>query len=407
LKTGRLLLLLAFVFTPMLGLTQSAAADTGFAIEDVEFQYQFADKLQISASIQEADQLQQLTLLVEPEQQELRQFQVSPGQQANVTIDLTSNSIAPFCRVYFWFKAELKDGTIVTSPSYWFDYFDNRFDWMSDTSNLFQIYWSNGDASYGQVLQQVARSGLERATQLLPVVPNIPIEIYVYPDETTLQSVLNLAAQPWVNGHTYLETNRILIAESSPIEDTTDIERTIPHELMHLLQFQLTGQNYAKAPAWLLEGLAVQSELYANPEHKRGLEDALQAGTLQPLANLCAGVSQETNQSYIDYAHSSTVVNYLQKQYGSEVFITLLQNAAAGMECEANIVSVLGISSQQLEKDWENSQLVNSGATLPRQTSNLLWVLLPTLLVLAGVIVLLMRRRHQKAERKEENGNAD
>lgn len=404
-KAWRFFFFFALLLTPLLGLPQSASADTGFAIEDVGFQYKFADKLQISASIQAVEKLQTLTLLIEAEQQELRQFQITPGEQIDASIDLSTNSFVPFSRIYFWFKAELSDGTIVTSPSYWFDYSDNRFEWKNDSSKLFHIYWVNGDASYGQEVQQVARSGLERATQLLPVVPNIPIEVYVYPDEATLQSVMNLAAQSWINGHTYLEANRVLVAETNSLDDTTDIERTIPHELMHLLQFQITGQNYAKAPVWLLEGLATQSELYANADRQRLLEEALQKGTLQPLADLCVAMPQEANQVSLSYAQSASVVSYLQNQYGNQVLLAMLQNAANGLECEANISAVLGVSAQQLDSTWKNSLVESTGSTNTADLGRILWIAIPTLLVLAGVMILLRRRKHSRMH-QDENGNA-
>ena len=272
-KLLRLVFCSLVVICTVLGVNHKVNAEQGFNPEDVVYSYEFGDSLTVSATIQKPETIKSLTLVIEPDKQNSRQIPILINSDPKVEInyDLKTNPLDPFSRVYFWFEAELTDGSVTTSPSYWFDYIDNRFEWKSNSTSLFNIFWVNGDAGYGQTLQQVARSGLERATQLVPVVPEIPIEIYVYPEESALKTVLSLDAQSWVNGHTFLTGNRILVVDAPPLDNVTDIERTIPHEIMHLLQFQIMGSNYGLAPVWLTEGLASQTELYANTDFERVL----------------------------------------------------------------------------------------------------------------------------------------
>jgi hypothetical protein len=367
-------------------------------IENVLIDYNFAKNLHISASVAPSFDIKNVSIILGPDNQQTRQVQtiISAGNLIDVTYDLSTSGFIPFSRIYYWFEVELKDGTISTSPSYWFDYLDNRFTWKSSESNLFKIFWVTGDAAYGQKLQQVARSGLERATLLLPVVPATPIQIYVYPDESSLQTVLTINSKDWVNGHTILGSNRILVADNQPADDLTDLERTIPHEIMHLIQYQVTGENYKNSPAWLLEGLSTQTELYPNPDRERELTRAIADQTLKPLSELCSGLAQDPSQVFIDYAHSSAIVGYVQQKYGNQVFLTMLNNASSGMDCANNTLSSLGISIQQLDSDWQNSLKTRNSLFTSFQLSAVLWIAIPIVLLLTGLIILLRRRKASK-----------
>ncbi len=399
LKLVRVFLILGFFSILFFGLSNIVSANDSLVVENVEFSYTFAETLDISALIPESNAIENLTIVIEPENQQARQIQAVINKDHTIisTLDLQTNAFVPFTRIYVWFEAEMNNGVIVNSPSYWFDYLDNRFDWKSNSSNLFNIFWVNGDSAYGQKCQQIARAGLERATQLLPVIPQTPVEIYIYPDETSLQSVFTLDSQIWVNGHAFLNANRILVADTQPLEDITDIERTIPHEIMHLLQFQVTGTNYQLAPSWLTEGLSTQTELYANPEYQRKLTDGLQNNSLTPLSNLCSGLPPDSAHLIVDYAQSSSVVEYIQRQFGNQVFLTMLQNASSGMDCEKNTFSSLGISIQQLERDWRDSMLNKNSGNSSNKISSILWIGIPVVLLITGVCILIIRRKKLKA----------
>jgi hypothetical protein len=399
LKPLNLILSFLVVICAGLSLNTTASADQSFNPEEVVYKYEFGNSLSISATIPQPQDIKNLTIVIEPEDQQSRQVQVliNSNQKVDATYDLRTNALDPFSRVYFWFEAELSDGSILTSPSYWFDYIDNRFEWKSNSTSLFEIFWVNGDAGYGQILQRVARSGLERATQLLPVVPEIPINIYVYPDEVSLKSVLTPDSHTWVNGHTYLSANRILVADAPPLDNVTDIERTIPHELMHLLQYQVMGNNYGHAPLWLTEGLSAQTELYANTDYERVLSQAIENKSLRPISELCLGISKESSLAIIDYAQSSSYIDFIQQNYGNQVFLKMLQDSATGMDCDKTVSTSLGIPLQQLETNWNNAHSGEKPTLSPSQISTILWVAIPAVLLLAGVIVLILRQKaHQQ-----------
>jgi hypothetical protein len=379
------------------------SAEDSLEITNVTHTYVFGSELTINATLPHPELIRSITLVIQPDSQQSRQVEVNVSAAGEIVTryDLATNGFDPFTRIYFWFEAEMSDGSINSSSSYWFDYGDNRFEWKSNSTNLFTIFWTEGDTSYGQKLQFIARSGLERSTQLLPVVPFLPVEIYVYPNTSSMQSVLSLDSQSWVNGHTFVNSNKILIVDSAPLADTTDLERTLPHETMHLLQYQIMSTSYANAPTWLLEGLATQSELYPNPDLEREFSSAQKADALLSFSDLCHGYPDDANLATLAYAQSSSFVAYIQRTYGNQVFPAFLQNAVNGLDCEQNVKSTLGITLSQVELDWQASLDSSSKNALPAIYQWLLWIGIPVLILLTGLIILNIRKRQVSMSQEE------
>ncbi len=381
----------------------SVSGDNSLEISNVTHAYEFGSELTITANLPQPELIRNMTLIIQPDSQQTRQVEVfvSAGGGILTQYDLTTNGFDPFTRIYFWFEAEMSDGSISSSSSYWFDYIDNRFAWKSNSTNLFTIFWTEGDTSYGQKLQSIARSGLEKSTQLLPVVPILPVEIYIYPNSSSMQSVLSLDSQSWVNGHTFINSNKILVADSPPLADTTDLERTIPHETMHLLQYQIMSTSYSNAPAWLLEGLATQSELYANPDLEREFSSAQKADTLLSFGDLCHGFPNDANLATLAYAQSSSFVAYIQRTYGNQVFPVFLQNAANGLDCEQNVKSSLGITLSQVELDWKTSIISSSNPSASPPYQLMMWIGIPLLLIITGFLIFNYRKRQVNISQEE------
>ena len=373
----------------------NVSGEDSLEITNVAHTYEFGNELTITGFLPHPELIRNITLVIQPDSQQSRQVELTPSAAGEIVTqyDLTTNGFNPFTRIYFWFEAEMSDGAISSSSSYWFDYNDNRFEWKSSSTNLFNIFWTEGDTAFGQKLQSIARSGLERSTQLLPVVPILPVEVYVYPNTSSMQSVLSLDSQSWVNGHTFIQSNKILVADSPSLEDTTDLERNIPHEIMHLLQYQLMSTSYSNAPTWLLEGLATQSELYANSELERAFVTAQKEGSLLSFGDLCHGFPNDANVATVAYAQSSSLVAYIQRTYGNQVFPVFLQNAASGLDCEQNVKSTLGITLQQVELDWQATLDTTGKKPMPAAYQLALWIGIPLLVLFTALLIRNFRKR--------------
>jgi len=368
-------------------------------VTEVFSAYSFGSTLQINAHLVDEIQPVVIYIVLQPEGQTSRQVKVvtSGNNEISFTYDLQQDPLKPFSRIYFWYQFELPDGTVQTSPSYWFDYADNRYEWKNTSTNLFEVYWTEGEAAFGQKIQDIARQGLERATQILPVAPTLPIRIYVYPDADSLQDTLISTHQQWVAGHASPELGVILVSNGSDQANLLDLERQISHELMHILQYQVTGSAYQNAPAWLLEGLASYSQTYPDPDSDRILSAAYASHTLLSLDDMCQSFPIDAVEANIGYAQAGSVVEYMEDHFGAQVFPRILARAGDGLSCSQLLEETIGLSTTQLEEDWKIATFEDYKGS----DNNHFWVLLVLIAIVVMIVVIIMlrdlRRRKQKS----------
>lgn len=365
-------------------------------VTNVASTYHFGTDLTINGQVESKSNPDSILLILQPEKQSSRQipFQINADDTFTVTYDLTADPLKPFSRIYYWFQVEEPDGSIVSSPSYWFDYFDNRFTWNMLESKLFRVFWTGDDSFYGQVIHDIAKSGLEKATQILPVAPELPISIYVYPDTISLKEGLSSSSQEWVAGHASPEVGVVLVSKSADGSSALDLERQIPHELMHILQYQVTGEDYKNAPAWFLEGLATYSETYPNPDLDRILKDAQTRGTLIPFDTLCQVFPVQASEASIAYAQSLSFIKFLEANYGSSLFNEILDLSKSGVSCDQIIKQSTGISTEKLTSNWVASTFPGSNSQNGLPTKYVLYILLAVIVVV--VVIILIREITRK-----------
>jgi hypothetical protein len=387
------LLLCSLMLLPV----SSVRAQSEEPVTQVQVDYQFGSSIQVVARILNAAQYSSILLILQPDGQSSRQLKIIPAADGSVAInyDLTIDPLRPFARVYYWFELTSLDGSSVTTPSYWFDYLDDRYQWVSSETDLFHLYWVDGAESFGQKVQEIATEGLKASTNLLPVTPDFPLSIYVYPDVDALQQALTLTGQPWTVGHASPDIGVLLVSNGSQSAELIEMERQIPHELMHVLEYKLAGASYSAIPAWLNEGLATSVELYPDPDLQRVLNDAQTSGSLLPMASLCDGFPQDAKTAQLAYAQSASFVNYLNGRFGSPIFTQLIENAASGQTCANAVNSAADVPLDQLEKDWIASTFT---VTTP-VNYGFLAVIIAVGVLLVIMVIFLLRKRHT-AERK-------
>jgi hypothetical protein len=376
-------------------------SNTVTELTNVQTQYQFGDSLSVQAHYDFPTDLRQAVLHFQTATGSSSQFPITISSDGLLQsqISLTDQIFLPFSRVYYWFTLTNKVGTSFTSPSYWFDYVDNRFVWQSNQTKWFNIFWVNGDVSYGEKLQQIALSGLKTATQTLPVTPNLPISIYVYPNAQNVQEILTNTNPDWVAGEAFPQVNLILVSASSDLNSTQDLERQIPHEFTHLLEYSLTRQNYSGSPSWLLEGLATNAETYPNSDYSRILQKAGKSQSLIPMDQLCHSFSPDAEKAALSYAQSSSFVQYLTATYGNEKLMQLLQTPGSGLDCSQLVDNIYGVSLDSLDSNWQKTTF-----TQPAINNDIFqyWPILAVLIIL--IVIAVFWRRYSLKKRENKNG---
>jgi hypothetical protein len=306
-------------------------------------------------------------------------------QTALAEQDLRLTAIPPFSQIAYWWQVDLEDGTSTTTVPTSFDYTDNRFDWQSLHSGEVTVHWVAGDTIFGQSVLDIALGAQDTLERKLLPAGLAALDVYVYPTVEDLRSGLLLGGQAWTGGHAEPSLGVVLVSAAPSSEGILSLERSLPHELTHILLYQRMDGAYSKLPTWLNEGLATLAEGDPDPSYRLALEEAVRLGDYLPLTSLCAPFPSSSAAARLAYAESASIVQYLQDVYGIGAINALLDAYQEGSTtCTGGIQRVLGRSADQLEAEWIRASFHGS------EPFEVLRPLLPWLILVLPIMILVV-----------------
>ena len=374
-----------FVLITNLGFFQPMAPERdSVEINRLEASYHFGEEITFHAQITPLDHVMGAYLFLQPTGDQTRTEKIVPGLdgQINFFYDLTQKPIRPFTKITYWLQAVLDQGSPISSDKLSFDYEDNRFAWQQLDGGNFQVRWITGDMVFGQAILNAAQRGLRSAVSILPAALPIPTKIYVYPNATDLQGA-SLDHQSWAAGHAMVDLGTISISIAPGAEQEIELDRQIPHELMHILTYQAAGDSYQRLPVWFTEGTASLAETTPNPDYQSALNQAVASRTLIPFASLCNAFPSDASGAFLSYAQSASFIRFIREKYGTPALQKMITGYQNGLGCEDGVNAALGSSLEQLDHRWQQeTQGVDTGSLAiqnlsPYLISGLLLIFLP------------------------------
>ena len=390
LLTGSAALIL-WIFIPF----QAIFAQAGVFTSDV--QYNFAESILFSGNYSGDEQVISGTLFFQIEGEEgTRQgeLRIQPGNQVEFQYNLADDPIRAFSTIKYWFELDLDNGQTFSSPHETLQFEDNRFDWQERETEKFHLRWYEGDTGFAQSALDVAEQGLGNAQNLVPFTLKEPVELYAYGNAVEMRTALQSFGKKWTGSHANPDLAVMMLSLPPGPEQRLEMERQIPHELMHILLYQNMGQGYANLPVWLNEGLASIAELYPNPDYLVLLEKAQEKDSLPSIQSLCRSFPRDASGAYLAYAQAASFTRYLHQQYGSSLLQQLIKNYQDGLNCQRGIEATYDLTLAQLERQWRQDVLGEN--VYQSAFNNLLpwFVLLGIVLLLPfGLLLAGMRKR--------------
>ena len=195
----------------------------------------------------------------------------------------------------------------------------------------------------------LAEQALERLSAKYQFKPKGPILVEVFPKHDDF--AVRTLGLPGMIGALGACFGRVVTMDSPKARPpgTFNWGATLWHEMAHVITLQMSN---ARVPRWLTEGISVWEEKQARPEWGRDQDlmfaEALEKGQALSVRDLNSGFSSPQLIS-MAYFEASLLVDHLVTAYGQPAMFALLRSYGAGLETEAAIKAVYGVTPDQLQ----------------------------------------------------------
>ena len=262
---------------------------------------------------------------------------------------LKTGGMPPGTLVEYWWSIINANGQEYVTQHEQLSYDDDRYHWRSLTEGDISLYWYYGNDAFAQELMQAAQVAITKLAEDTGAALDEPVRVYIYASSTDLRGAM-IYPQEWAGGVAYTRDNAIAIGISPQNMDWG--KRAIVHELAHLVTHQMTSNPYSSIPTWLNEGISMYAEGEMQPVYLSYLAMAVAQDSLFSVRSLASPFSADADKSYLSYAQSLSLVEFLIQEYGQEKIHSLLDVFRQGSTYDDAFISVYGFDMDGLNTLW-------------------------------------------------------
>ena len=350
--------LLLFLTALLMGGFLPALAQEEITVTSNRMEYTFSERLTFHLQAHSESEIEEVILFYKyglngVANRRLPEF--DPGQEitAEHVERLERGEIPPGSEVEVYWRIEDAAGHRLQTEPITFTYMDDRFDWQQLARGKVTLYWYDADHDVGQRLLESALDSLARLEERIGIGPGQPIKIIVYQNKEEMEGALAFRGQVF---EAHITTLGVVVAPDIVLLHGThaDVDRTIAHELTHVVVGVATENPYNDIPAWLNEGLAMYNEGDLRGGNQTALEAAVREDRLHSIRSLTAptGKAEEVN---LWYGEAYSVVEFLIQTYGKEKMAELLAVFKEGTPYDEAMIRVYGFDQDELDTRWRES----------------------------------------------------
>ncbi len=275
------------------------------------------------------------------------------GTTWQATVELFGHT-PPNTVLDYQFRARGLDGW-VTGPQAQVTVVHDRLGWRTVEGPLVRLHWYEGDDAFAQRALEIGESAVARASALLGVTEDEPIDFFIYPNQTDMYEALGAGTRENVGGQAHAEI-RTMFGLIEPNEINSDwVDTLVAHELTHLVFDTATRNSFRSPPRWLNEGVAVYlSEGYTGA-WRQTVEQAAQSGSLIPLDGLAGLFPTPADQFRLAYGESVSAVDYFVRTFDEERLWQLVRSYARGVSDDEAFLDATGADLAAFNAAWMGS----------------------------------------------------
>lgn len=249
-------------------------------------------------------------------------------------------------------------------------------------------YWPGDSVRARRTLETI------RGFRALPALPDsLPsgVTVYLPPDEVSFDSLTGGMVPEWGAGVAVPDRSTIVLPPyGSPRTRGWSEHRTLRHEWAHIgLHQYLDG---LRIPRWLDEGYAEWASGGWDATRGWRLSLAFATGAAPPLDSLTLRWPRDRASADLAYMLSATAVEYLAGESGERGLALFFRRFREDGSFETALRRTFGVTSGQLEEDWQKYVKGRYGWLLFFSNSLVSWAILGLLLAL----LFWIRRRRDR-----------
>jgi hypothetical protein len=354
-----------------LGLAAGIGIPAGITLADegdiqvlaTEAESQFPDGVKFSITVSSSEEIDEIRVFFKKVGQSklsaYRTVDFQPGTLITGESMLSAGGggdyFPPGTRIVFSFEVRDKGGAVFRTPDQDFVYIDNRFEWLTRSSDLITVYY------YGEYVEERANTVLEAAeasmvlmAPVLGTAPTEPLRIVSYNNYRHMSAALPFRSQAvreqlQTQGMAFVEERVLLVHGFDPT-----VKGTVSHEFTHLLVAEAAGRAYPQVPAWLNEGLAEYGNIDPTDSYDAALRYGIFTRRLKPLWYQDS-FSGTPDDIIIAYGQGRSVVNYMIDRYGPDKMSQLFTTLRGTLNIDLALTQVYGFDQFGLDSEWREA----------------------------------------------------
>ncbi len=296
------------------------------------------------------------------------EFVPSPRVEARWIWDMRKASLPPSATIHYWWIIENKSGSKLVTTSKTIRFNDNRYNWKSVSSGKLTMHYYELNQSTANELMIASQQAVEKLAEATGVRLEKPVELYIYASSKDLQGSM-VFPREWTGGTAFTQHGIIAIGISSQNLDWG--KKALAHELAHMVTHQLTFSPYgANLPTWLDEGLAMHVEGELDSSMRSYLKKAVDKQKLISVRSLSSPFSAKSEEAYLSYAQSQSIIEFLLRNYGKDSISNLLRLLKEGYSIDEALTKTYGFDQDGLDSLWGKSLKLSGGPLVPSLSMN-------------------------------------
>lgn len=261
----------------------------------------------------------------------------------------------------------------------------------------------SADSTYADSVISVTA---ERLHKLIgPAAPDT-IEMYIVTSPKGFDSLTAGTIPDWGAGVAIPYLRRIVIKSPLILPGDKSLGELVAHEYTHMaLDRRLDFQD---APRWLHEGMAMYFSAEWSWENNLAIGWAVITGTTIPLEEIEYLNRFSTRKAEAVYAESYLAFKYFLDTYGSSGLGILLNCLRDGRSFDDSFIAAVGGDYQTFDKEFADFLSGRYNLVIVLFSSEIFWIVLALLFIVAIVSVRLRRRRRlDELERYDQLHSTD